>query len=233
MQPVETLTLGIVWYVAFLLSITCHEGAHAWAALLGGDATAFHAGQVTLSPWPHIQREPFGTVLVPIASYVLGGWMLGWASAPYDPLWADRHPRRAAWMALAGPGANLALTLVAAALIRLGIWQGIFFPPAKANFTHVVATQEPGTWAAVGTLLSIVFVLNLLLFLFNLLPVPPLDGNQAITLLMSERTGRRFRELTRSFGLLGLIAAWVLFGELFGPVFTLALNLLHPGAHYG
>jgi Zn-dependent protease len=62
--------------------------------------------------------------------------------------------------------------------------------------------------------------------------VPPLDGNQAITLLMSERAGRRFHELTRSFGLLGLIVAWVLFGRLFSPVFTLALNLLHPGAGY-
>jgi len=231
LQP-ETLVLGLVWYVAFLLAITCHEGAHAWAAKLGGDLTAFHAGQVTLSPFPHIQREPVGTILVPIASYFLGGWMLGWASAPYDPLWAERHPRRAAWMALAGPGANLALMFLAAAAIRLGIWQGVFYAPAKASFTQVVASHQPGTWAAVATLLSILFVLNLLLFLFNLLPVPPLDGNQGVTLLMSEKTGRRFLELTHSFGLLGLLAAWVVFGRLFSPVFTLALNLLHPGSSY-
>ncbi|HEX9844456.1 MAG TPA: site-2 protease family protein [bacterium] len=228
----EMLTLGLVWYVVFLLAITCHEGAHAWAAKLGGDLTAFHAGQVTLNPVPHIVREPFGTVVVPLASYFLGGWMIGWASAPYDPLWAERHPRRAAWMALAGPAANLALMLIGAVAIRVGVSLGAFSAPSEATFTQVVSASEPGTLAAVATLLSILFVLNLLLFLFNLLPAPPLDGNQAITLLMSERTGRRFLEFSRSFGVLGLIVAWLAFGRLFEPVFTLALNLLHPGAGY-
>jgi len=228
----ELLVLGLVWYVVFLLAVTCHEGAHAWAAKLGGDLTAFHAGQATLNPLPHILREPFGTVVVPLASYFLGGWMIGWASAPYDPLWAERHPRRAAWMALAGPAANLCLLLLGAVAIRVGVGLGVFTAPARATFTQVVASNEPGTLAAVATLLSILFVLNLLLFLFNLLPVPPLDGHQAITLLMSERTGRRFREFTQSFGVLGLIVAWLAFGRLFGPVYSLALNLLHPGAGY-
>ena len=84
-----------MWYVAFLLSITCHEGAHALAAKLGGDLTAFHEGQVSLNPVPHIRREPFGAVVVPLLSYILGGWMIGWASAPYDPDWQRRHPHRA------------------------------------------------------------------------------------------------------------------------------------------
>ena len=109
---------------------------------------------------------------------------------------------------------------------------GAFTAPARATFTQVAAAHESGTLAAVATLLSILFVLNLLLFLFNLLPVPPLDGNQAITLLMSESTGRRFLEFTRSFGVFGLIVAWLVFGRLFGPVYSLALNLLHPGAGY-
>lgn len=227
------LALGVAWYAVFLLAITCHEGAHAWAAKLGGDPTAFHAGQVTLSPLPHIRREPFGTVVVPILSYALGGWMIGWASAPYDPFWAERHPRRAAWMALAGPAANLALLLVAAGAIRAGVSVGAFTTPQTATFTRVVEATQPGTLAAVATLLSVLFVLNLLLFVFNLLPVPPLDGNSAITLLMSEEMGRRFREFTRSFGLLGLLLAWFLFGRIFQPLYTLALNLLHPGAGYG
>jgi Zn-dependent protease len=231
----EMLAVGLVWYVVFLLAITCHEGAHAWAAKLGGDLTAFHAGQVTLNPLPHIVREPFGTVVVPLASYFLGGWMIGWASAPYDPLWAERHPRRAAWMALAGPAANFVLMLIGGIAIRVGVSQGVFTAPARATFTSVVTASEPaaaGTPAAVAMLLSVLFVLNLLLFLFNLLPVPPLDGNQAITLLMSERTGQRFLEFSRSFGVMGLILAWLVFGRLFGPVYTLALNLLHPGAGY-
>lgn len=228
----ETLVLGAVWYFVFLLATTCHEGAHAWAAKLGGDPTAFHAGQVSLSPLPHIRREPFGTVVVPLASYFLSGWMLGWASAPYDPLWAERHPRRAAWMALAGPAANLVLLLLAAGAIRGGVRLGVFTAPPRATFTQVVTAVEPGVLHAVGTVLSVLFVLNLLLFLFNLLPVPPLDGNTAITLLMSEAAGRRFREFSRAYGMVGLLLAWFLFNRLFEPVYTLALNLLHPGAGY-
>jgi Zn-dependent protease len=231
MSP-ETLTLGLVWYVVFLLAITCHEGAHAWVAKLGGDPTAFHAGQVTLNPVPHIVREPVGTVVVPILSYALGGWMIGWASAPYDPYWAERHPRRAGWMALAGPAANLALVILAAAAIRVGLVLDYFIPPESvrlAGAMHVTVSAEPGVGAAVATLLSVMFVLNLLLFLFNLLPVPPLDGASAVTLLMSEETGRRFRDFTQSWGLLGLLLAWLLFGWIFSPLFVLALNGLYLG----
>src|SRR5690242_15690614 len=101
----DTLAIGLLWYVVFLLSTTCHEAAHALAAKRGGDLTAFHGGQVTLDPWPHVRREPFGMVLVPILSFLTGGWMMGWASAPYDPLWSQRCPHRAARMALAGPAA--------------------------------------------------------------------------------------------------------------------------------
>ena len=91
----EFLVQGLIWYIAFLFSTTCHEASHALAAKMGGDLTAFHGGQVTLNPVPHMRREPFGMLLVPLLSYVLGGWMIGWASAPYDPFWQARYPRRA------------------------------------------------------------------------------------------------------------------------------------------
>jgi hypothetical protein len=74
MDP-DTLALGPLWYVAFLLSTTCHEASHALAAKLGGDPTAFHAGQVSLNPLPHIRREPFGMVLMPLLSFMTGGAM--------------------------------------------------------------------------------------------------------------------------------------------------------------
>src|SRR5215468_6229382 len=80
----DFLALGLIWYVVFLFSTTCHEAAHALAAKLGGDLTAFHGGQVSLDPIPHVRRELFGMVVFPILSYVTGGWMMGWASAPYD-----------------------------------------------------------------------------------------------------------------------------------------------------
>lgn len=232
MQP-NTLVLGAIWYIAFLFSTTCHEGAHALVAKLGGDLTAFHSGQVTLNPIPHIRREPIGTVLVPILSYLWGGWMIGWASAPYDPAWQSRYPRRAAWMALAGPAANLALVVLAGIAIRTGIFLGVFHAPMTATFTKIAEAGVAGGPAFAATLLSILFVLNLVLATFNLLPVPPLDGRTGVTLFMSQEGALRFLELTQRFGLMGIVLAWIVFEKIFGFIFALALNLLYPGARYG
>jgi Zn-dependent protease len=236
----EFFALGMIWYVVFLFSTTCHEAAHALAAKIGGDPTAFHGGQATLNPIPHIRRELFGMVVVPVLSYfwLSKGWMIGWASAPYDPEWERRYPRRAAWMALAGPGANFTLMLLAAAAIRVGVSNGIFQAPQRADFSHITeaASGADGgsllTFAA--TFLSVLFLLNLLLGTFNLLPVPPLDGSSAITLLMPERSALRYLEMLKEpmFRMMGLLAAWYLFGKAFEVVFTFALNALYPGAGY-
>ncbi len=234
MNP-QFLVLGVLWYIVFLFSTTCHEGAHALAAKLGGDPTAFHGGQVSLNPIPHIRREPFGTVVVPILSYLLAKWMIGWASAPYDPHWQQRHPRRAAWMALAGPGANFALLLLSALAIRVGMALGIFRAPASAGLTSITEAVHPGEAGFAATFLSILFVLNLLLGTFNLLPVPPLDGHNGITLLMSDKTAQRYLDWTRNqgFGMAGLLLAWYLYGRVFDFLFLLALQLLYPGLRYG
>src|ERR1700730_18591085 len=102
----ELLAYGFVWYVAFLFSTTCHEAAHALVAKLGGDDTAASGGQVSLNPVPHIQREPWGMVVIPILSFIFTRGMIGWATAPFDPHWERRYPRRAALMELAGPAAG-------------------------------------------------------------------------------------------------------------------------------
>src|SRR3954470_3695906 len=110
---------ALTYFIVFLFSTTLHEAAHAWAALRGGDPTAYRGGQVSLDPIPHIRREPFGMLVLPLLTAVATGWPFGYASAPYDPRWAQRHPRRAALMALAGPAANLSLVLAAAVLLRV------------------------------------------------------------------------------------------------------------------
>lgn len=159
----ENLIDGVAWYIVFLFSTTVHEASHALAALKLGDDTAHRGGQVTLDPMPHIMREPFGMVVVPILSFMLGGWMIGWASAPYDPLWANRHPKRAAWMAVAGPASNLLLMLLSALLIRAGIMAGWFHPPELLTTTQTVAASHDGILRAVAELVGIGFSLNLLL----------------------------------------------------------------------
>ena len=232
----EFLIAGVVWYVVFLLSTTCHEAAHAWAAQLGGDLTAFHGGQVSLDPIPHIRREPFGMVLFPLLTYATGGWMMGWASAPFDPLWSERYPRRAAWMSLAGPGANFTLAILAGILIHAGIWTGNFRYPDSANFMHVVEPAAAGVASGAATFVSLMFSLNLLLGVFNLIPVPPLDGFGALGVLVPEDLGRRIQHFGRSLGgfsMIGLLLAWQVFGPLFQPVFSFALRVLYPSQGFG
>jgi Zn-dependent protease len=224
------LALGLLWYLVLLFSLTFHEAAHAWAAQRGGDLTAYHAGQVSLDPRPHIQREPFGTIFMPLLSFVWFGYMFGWASTPYDPTWAERYPRRAAWMSAAGPAANLLLVVLAGVAIRMGILSEVFFYPDHISFSHVVASMAPGLWETLATLLSITFVLNLLLFIFNLIPVPPLDGSGVVGLFLSEENAGKLQAVMHQprFSLFGLLAAWFLIREIFGPAFGVALQLLYP-----
>jgi Zn-dependent protease len=226
---------ALVFYAVFVLSVTAHEAAHAWAAKLGGDPTAYNGGQVSLDPIPHIRREPMGMVLFPLITLSLWGWPFGYASAPYDPLWARRHPRRAAWMALAGPGANLALLLLVAAAIRIGIGAGAFEAPDVVSFGQVTTAVGTDTVSALGFFLSLLFSMNLLLLLLNMLPVPPLDGSGALPLVLPERWSHAYQELVRQpmLGWVGLFVAWQLFGAIFSPCFLFAINLLYPGHHYG
>ena len=231
----DTLVLGVVWYVVLLFSLTFHEASHAWAAMRGGDLTAYHGGQVSLDPVPHIRREPFGTVFVPLIAYAWQGWMIGWASTPYDPAWAHAHPRRAGWMSLAGPASNLLLVLVAGLVVRAGLWAEVFQVPASINFTHLTDAAGDGIWVSVVPVVSILFSLNLLLFVFNLLPFPPLDGSGAISLLVSDETARRIQEFFAqpTFAIGGILVAWLLIREIFSPIHLAAINLLYPGMQYG
>ena len=231
----ELIALAPMWYVAFLLSLTCHEAAHALVAQWGGDPTAAAGGQVSLNPVPHIQREPIGTVVVPLVSMFFWGWMMGWASAPIDPYWQQRHPHRAAWVSLAGPAANLGLAILAGLLIHGGIAMGYFAQPASVGFRHLIDAPPGGFVEAAATFVSILFSLNLLLMVFNLVPVPPLDGSTAIGLLVSESTALRIYDFMRQpgFSMIGLLLAWNLFGRIFSPVFLFAVNVLYPGSNYG
>lgn len=224
---------GLVWYVVFLFSTSLHEAAHAWAALRGGDPTAYHGGQVTLDPRPHIRREPFGMVLLPLFTAVSSGWPIGYASAPYDPVWAMNHPRRAAWMSLAGPAANLLLVLVASGVIWLCIAAGVFAIPESVSGGQVATATSDGLAASFAYLVSALFTLNLILCLFNLLPLPPLDGSGALPLLLPESMALRVQAMMRQpfLAIAGMVIAWNVFGPIFRTAFGVALGLLYPGAY--
>jgi Zn-dependent protease len=228
------LVLGITWYVALLVALTCHEAAHGFVALKLGDPTAYRRGQVTLDPVAHIRREPFGTVIMPILSFIFAGWMIGWASSPYDPYWARRNRRSAALMALAGPSANLVLVIVAGLAIRAGMLLGVFHAPESVTFERVTAAASPGFANSVSVAISIVFSLNLILFVFNLIPLPPLDGSEVLSLFLSDSAAERYAQLLQQPGIriTGLVVAWWLLDMVLNPIHLLALNILYPGAGY-
>lgn len=232
-DPIDAL----VFYAVFVFAVTIHEAAHATAALLGGDLTAYEGGQVSIDPLPHMRREPFGMVILPLLTVFLSGWPWGYASAPFDPAWAQRYPRRAAWMALAGPGANLALVVLIAAGVKLGLALGHFEVPMSIGFGQITASagDPSGLAAGVAYVLSIAFSLNLLLFVLNMLPLPPLDGSTALMLVVPDSLQDGYRALIQQpfFAIAGLILVFTLIGDIFFPVLYAAIGLLYPGVSYG
>ncbi len=173
-------------------------------------------------------------VLIPLLSALTQGWCVGWASTPYDPRWELRYPRRAAWMAASGPAANFVIALLALLFLRIGLGLDWFHPPDRIEMGLLVGAPTEGL-LLLGRLLSILLVLNVILGVFNLIPFPPLDGAAVVTLLLPEDAGLRFKELLRSggVGIIGLLAAWWLFGRAVGPIFAVILRLVHPEVAYG
>lgn len=236
MDPSMIAEFG-VWFVVFLFSLTLHEGAHALVARLGGDDTAYLGGQVTLNPLPHIQREPFGTILVPILSFFWVGWMMGWASTPFDPHWAGRNPRAHAAMSAAGPAANLLAAFIAFIGLKVMLANGVLerpdsFPP-RSWISHL-AVPAPVYGAdsllhPVSMALSVALGLNVILFIFNLLPLPPLDGSGVAQGLFPDTAGRVIDLLRTNpmMSIIGLLVAWKVMGLVIWPVFGFVLALLY------
>jgi|APCry1669189534_1035231.scaffolds.fasta_scaffold12035_2 Zn-dependent protease len=218
----------LCWYAVFLFSVVAHEAGHAFAAWRLGDSTAHDGGQVTLNPLPHILREPTGTVVVPLLSFVMQGWMIGWAVTPIDRMWAYTHPKKSALVALAGPLVNLVIMLLSLAILRWGLSGGWLHHTVGAvrGFQSIVAGNTPFL-ETVAKLLGVSFCLNTILFLFNLVPFPPLDGATVIKFFIPGSLLPLYdRYLSRpGSGFLGLIAAWLLFPRILGPVIRTLFSL--------
>ena len=225
---------GFVWFLAFLFSTTVHEAMHALAAWRLGDPTAYHGGQVSLSPAPHVAREPIGMLVLPLLTSLTQGWAIGWASVPYDPQWAGRYPRRAAVMAAAGPCGNLLIAAAAFGVMRLGLTTGWFVAPDHATFESLVELSSGSGPTFATTLVSVLLVQNVFLCAFNLLPLPPLDGSAVLSGLLPERHRAWLRGLQANgmMSMLGLIVAWQVFPVLTDPIFSALLRLLHPFESY-
>jgi Zn-dependent protease len=204
---------GLTYFVVLLFSLSFHESAHAWAAHMLGDDTAKDEGRVSLNPIVHI--DPIGTLLFPLLQIFTGAPLIGWAKpTPYNPAKFNREVslrRGHMLVAAAGPGSNALLALVFAVafvvLVRAGLATGSAGPLVNV--------------AVIG------IELNVMLALFNFIPIPPLDGSKVASFGLPGDLGERYDRLIGPYGFLILVILMVsgAFGYIFGPV-QAAIRLL-------
>lgn len=196
-----------VYALPVLFAITLHEAAHAYAAKYFGDNTAYLQGRMTLDPLKHI--DPFGTIILPILTFAFTGFVLGAAKPVPVEFGRLRNPKKQmAWVALAGPAANLFMAL---------LWMlfGIFLSAFGIGVEFLYKMVRAGV------------TVNLLFFAFNLFPIPPLDGGRVVTSMLPHRLSYRFARI-EPYGFfiiigllfLGALQYWV------GPLMWLAKTLL-------
>jgi len=205
------LTIVSVAAIPILLAITLHEVAHGRVALRFGDRTAEAAGRLSLNPVRHI--DPIGTVLVPMLLLWLGGFLFGWAKpVPVNPSRLRRPRQDMVWVAAAGPASNL--------LMALG-WAVVL------SYSQHRAGGVVAEW--LQTMASIGVSINLLLAVFNMLPIPPLDGGRVLANLLPPGPLSRAMARIEPFGLfivLGLLMTGILFFILSRPISALEQFIL-------
>lgn len=189
-----------VWTLPVLFAVTLHEAAHGWVALKLGDNTALRLGRVTFNPFRHV--DPVGTVLMPIMILFLSGgrMMFGYAKPVPVNFSRLRMPRRdMALVAAAGPAANILMAVIAASLFHV-------LPLLPADFAQFAQLNlRNALW------------LNLILCVFNLLPIPPLDGGRVAVALLPSALGRRLARLER-YGFLIILGAMFILPMIGGTV---------------
>jgi Zn-dependent protease len=207
MQNLSTVQFAAIAILPLLFGITLHEVAHGWVAGRLGDKTALMMGRITLNPLKHI--DPLGTIIVPGLMMLAGGVIFGWAK-PVPVTWQNlKNPKRdMALVALAGPMANLSMAFFWALVARLGVM--------------LASVSE---WASVPMMLmgKVGIVLNLVLMVLNLLPLPPLDGGRVMTSLLPGPLAYRFSRIEPYgfFILIALLVSGILWKVLGPPVAVL------------
>jgi len=215
----------IVYFAVFLFSLSFHEMAHAWTSERFGDNTGRYLGRITVNPKAHI--DPIGTIIFPLVGY-FGFMMFGWAKpVPVDPAsWRNKKMANVLTSA-AGPISNLLLALIAFVIIKVLVLKGIM---VSANVLEVVYGRKfptlingnPLTSLFVA-LLSIMLVLNITLAVFNMIPIPPLDGSHILEEMLSYEAARAYDQI-RQFGFIILLL--LMFSGALGYILNPVLNLV-------
>ena len=222
----------LIWFVVFLFSLSFHEAAHAWTSYRFGDDTGRLQGRISLNPIVHI--DPLGTILFPLMGFMGGGIaMFGWAKpVQTNPLMWREKKKANIWVSAAGPISNFILATVSIIIAKVLVLGGVMRQPFMGEggpFNLVVpSTGDATLMMPVATLLSIFILLNVTLGIFNLIPIPPLDGSHVLEELLPPQMAAAYEQI-RPFGFIILLALmWVtpVFSWIFIPVFRFVALLL-------
>lgn len=210
-QDIDRIIQGIaIFALPVILAITLHEAAHGYVAKKYGDLTAYAQGRVTLNPLRHI--DPMGTVIVPLLLLAVSSpYLFGWAKPVPVNFGNLRHPKRdMLWVAAAGPGANLLMAFLWALVFKLGL------AIPESNFSEPMLLMGQAG-----------ILINVILLVLNLLPLPPLDGGRIAVSLLPQRIAYRFAQV-EPYGfiiLLVLLFTGVL-GAVIGPFILITIRLV-------
>ena len=213
----------ILWFVVFLFSLSFHEAAHAWTSERFGDDTGRLQGRISLNPMAHI--DPVGTILFPLMGFLrLGGFFFfGWAKpVETNPLrWRNKDLANIS-VSAAGPISNIILAVIGFILLKVMMVTGNYLPAwdRGGHFDLVLPVPGMPDWMLpVGTMVSAFLLTNVSLAVFNLIPIPPLDGSHILYTLLPDSMKDTYSNLSQ-YGFLLLIALSVLgvFGAILGPV---------------
>jgi Zn-dependent protease len=201
-----------------LFSIIFHEYAHGWVAERRGDDTARVMGRLTFNPIPHI--DIFGTILLPALALITGAPMFGWAKpVPVNPYRLNNPDRDMVWVSLAGPLSNFLLAVVAAA----GMWA----------LRSLGGGLPEGVGVSLYELLRMMLIINVLLPVFNLFPVPPLDGSKVVMGILPSRLAYKYGKIEPyGFFIIIIFLTSGIFWRVLGPIIDFLIGILGGGLPY-
>ena len=208
----------ILYMVALIFSLSVHEAMHAWMSNRFGDDLAYQQGRVSLNPVTHV--DPIGTLLFPAIAFFTGAPLLGWARpTPVNPLrWREKRKANF-WVSIAGILGNFAIAIVVGVIIRV-----LYHTGQLAN------AADGSTMEAVFTLLRVFFQMNIGLAIFNLFPIPPLDGSKILASILPESFGSAIEGIEQYGFILLMVALFTgVFGAVFSVVIPLAWSILFIG----
>lgn len=207
----------IIQLPVLLFSVILHEFAHGWMAERYGDDTARMMGRLTFNPIPHI--DLFGTIILPVLAVLTGAPVFGWAKpVPVNPHRLNNPHKDMIWVALAGPLSNLLLAAAAAVAMWL-LREYALIPPAVS-----ISLYE---------LLKFILVINIILPVFNLFPVPPLDGSKVLMGLLPPHLAYKYSQLEQyGFFIIIILLYMGIFWRILGPIANVLIRLLSGGTMY-